>query len=260
MARKISVILSTLVIISLLTLFTGCHSIDSGRSQLVPKQIKKTPEIKAAEGNEADIVEELIHYRKAYRNALKSLVAHYKSTGNNMKLSWAKDELESTYTIPQYNYIIEAAVAGSDLRASANIADADLMYQQARSTHRQAEQLLVVKNEDLLRVALNEYNKLISKHPASDKIDDAAYYSGQIIEYFKDYSIALIYYQRAYQWDENTPYPARYKAAYILDNIMGERGKALELYRKAVESENLATNYKEYAQQRINQLSKENEE
>lgn len=260
MTRKISIILSTLVIISLLTLFTGCYSIDSGKSQLVPRQIKEAPEIKPAEGNEADIVEELIHYRRAYRNALKSLVAHYKSTGNNMKLSWAQDELKSTYTIPQYNYIIEAAVAGPELRARANISEADMMYQEARSIHKKAEQLVVVKNEDLLRVALDKYNKLIRKHPASDKIDDAAYYSGQITEYFKDYSIALMYYQRAYQWNEDTPYPARYKAAYIFDNIMGERDKALGLYRKAVESENLTANYKEYAQQRINQLSQENEE
>lgn len=260
MTRKISITLSALIIISLLNLFTGCHSIDSGRSQLVPKQLKETPEIKPAEGNEADIVEELIHYRKAYRNALKSLVAHYKSTGNNMKLKWAQDELQSTYTIPQYNYIMEAAVAGSDLSASSEISDADTMYQDARAVHKQATQFVVVQNEDLLRVALSKYNDLIRKHPSSDKIDDAAYYSGKISEHFKDYSIALMYYQRAYQWDEDTPYPARYKVAYIFDNIMGERDKALELYRKALERGDLVTNYKEYAQQRVDQLSQEKEE
>jgi tetratricopeptide (TPR) repeat protein len=251
MARLISIIIIT----ALLNVFTGCYSIDSGKSQLVPKQSRTIPEIKPAEGNQADIVEELTHYRKAYTNALKSLIAHYKSAGNNMKLNWAQKELEGIYSIPQYNYIVEAAVAGPELRASADISDAELMFLKARQIHKDAGQFLIVKNDDMLRQAFAEYNEIIRKHPASERIDDAAYYSAKILEHFKDYTLALLYYQRAYQWEKNTPYPAKYKAAYILDTIMSQRKEALELYKQALENEKLDYNYREFAQQRVNQLT-----
>jgi tetratricopeptide (TPR) repeat protein len=95
---------------------------------------------------------------------------------------------------------------------------------------------LYVSKKKLQR-ALNKCNELIKEYPTSDKIDDAAYLAGEIHEFFKDYSIAVLYYKRAFQWDSQTPYPARYRAANLLDYQLFERDKALELYRESLQKE-----------------------
>ena len=80
---------------------------------------------------EADIVEQMVIDRRAYRTGLESLIAHYKVTGNDMKLRWAEDELKSLDWMPQYNYIVDAAIAGPELKAVASITEADYMYADA---------------------------------------------------------------------------------------------------------------------------------
>lgn len=249
----------TVVTIILLSIFAGCSDIDSGRSQLLPARLKTAPQAEVAriaKGSEADIVEKMAADRQAYRNGLKSLVEYYMGIGNNMKLGWAKDELKRLDDMPQYSYIVEAGLAGADLKATASINEANYMYQDALNTEKQAGQLLVVKNENMLRLALDKYNQLIKKFPTSDKIDAAAFRAGGICEYFRDYTIALLYYQRAYQWNPKTPNPARFKAAHILDEYLHRRAEALELYQQAVKMENLDQYDMELAQTRIGELTK----
>ena len=161
--------------------------------------------------------------------------------------------------MPQYSYIVEAGLAGADLKATASINEANYMYQDALNTEKQAGQLLVVKNENMLRLALDKYNQLIKKFPTSDKIDAAAFRAGGICEYFRDYTIALLYYQRAYQWNPKTPNPARFKAAHILDEYLHRRAEALELYQQAVKMEKLDQYDTELAQTRIGELTKSGE-
>ena len=249
----------TALLVVLLHVLVGCHSVDSGASQLLPPSMKAAREAivagKAAEMSEADVIEETAINRAAYRQALETLVEHYRQTGNNMKLAWAEDELKELEKVPQYNYIIEAGIAGPDLRASTTITEADYMYDEAVRTENQAGALLVIKDENKLRLALERYNRLISKHPNSDKIDDAAYKIGGICEYFKDYTIAVLYYQRAYQWDPDTIHPARFKAAYILDAKLHRRAEALELYQQSIVKESQYENYKEYAEKRIKEFT-----
>ena len=176
-----------------------------------------------------------------------------------MKLGWAEDELKKLNKMPQYNYIIEASVAGPNLKARSSITIADYMYDEAFRLEKRAKRLILIIDEDLLRVALDKYNQLIRKHPSSDKIDDAAYRAGGIFEYFKDYTIALLYYQRTYQWDPDTIHPARFRAAYILDEHLHRRAEALELYQQAVEKEKLSKNCKEFVEKRITELTKSGE-
>lgn len=246
----------TVLLIVLLNVLVGCHGVDSGKSQLLPAPMKA---VSVVEAGEADIIEQMSINRLAYRQYLESLVAHYKKTGNNMKLGWAEDELKKLNKMPQYNYIIEASVAGPNLKARSSITIADYMYDEAFRLEKRAKRLILIIDEGLLRVALDKYNQLIRKHPSSDKIDDAAYRAGGIFEYFKDYTIALLYYQRTYQWDPDTIHPARFRAAYILDEHLHRRAEALELYQQAVEKEKLSKNCKEFVEQRIAELTKSGE-
>jgi tetratricopeptide (TPR) repeat protein len=199
-------------------------------------------------------VEQIAVNRQAYRQGLQLLVGYYTRSGNNMKLNWAKEELSALDSIPQYKYIIEAESAGANLRASTSIPEADEIYQDALELHRQAGALLVIKDNDLLRLAADKYDRLIKRFPSSDKIDDAAYKAGEICEYFKDYSIALLYYKRAYQWDPGTIHPARFRAARILDKRLHRYAEALKLYKEAIKTEGAYERYRkwtEFAEQRI---------
>jgi len=250
----------TVLLIVLLNVLVGCRSADSGESQIMPSSIKAAAgKVSAAQvigAREADIIEQIAINRNAYRQGLEALIGHYKNTGNNMQLVWAENELKQLNDMPQYNYIVEASVAGPSLRAVSTITEADYMYDDALRTEKKARGLIVIVDEDLLRVALDKYNHLIRKHPASDKIDDAAFRAGGICEHFKDYTIALLYYQRACQWDPDTPHLARYKAARILDRHMSRRAEALELYKQSLEKEALNQNQKELVETRITELIK----
>ncbi len=254
----------TAATILLLAILVGCQEPNQGGSTKLPSRGQPYSEatapvtIEAAvSADEIDLVEQMSTQRQAYRRSLETLVQHYDAAGNGTKLAWARSELQSLDRIPQYRYIIDAQVLSPDLKATARIQAADELYAEAQKTEQKAGVLPVLKDEEILRVAVGQYGDLIRKYPTSDKIDDAAYRLGEIHEYFRDYTIALSYYQRAYQWDPATPYPARYKAALLLDNKLHRRAEALELYQEAMvkEGQNPQVN-KAYVERRINELNR----
>ncbi len=251
----------TSVIVSIVVL-AGCRGIDTGRAQILPAQASSVPgpTIDISRSNEVDLAEQMAVNRQAYQRGLELLVQHYTKTGNNMKLTWAEKELDAFNSIPKYDYVVEATVAGPGLRASRSIPEADYLYNDAVRLEEQAGQFLVIKNANLLRVALDKYNQLISKFPTSDKIDDAAFRAAGIYEHFKDYTIAVLYYQRAYQWDPETIYPARFKAAFVLDQHLHRRAEALQLYNEAlarITRIDQHREWREYAEKRVKVLTGE---
>jgi tetratricopeptide (TPR) repeat protein len=247
-------VIVTSVLVIMLNCLVGCRPIDSGASQLLGPDIKAAPAVRPAAAGETDLVEQLTNNRQAYRNTLKSLITYYEEKGNNMKLRWAKDEQTRLDSLPQYNYIIEASVAPENLKPATSISEADFMYREAYRLERDAG--LLFKDENKLRSAMELYNQLIKKYPASDKIDDAAYRAAGIYEHFRDYSVAVIYYKRVFQWDPKTTYPARYKAAQVLDRQLERRDEALELYKQSLSSDMLDSAQKESIELRIKELSK----
>jgi len=235
-------IVVTAAMIALVTVLVGCQS-NQGRSQMLPDRTQSvqtspaTPLEGVASADEIDLVEGLSAQRQAYRGSLEKLIKYYDASGNNQKLSWARTELNALDRIPQYRYVDESVILGADLKATARIPAADELYNKAFETERKAGVLPVLKDEEGLRGALTLYSELLAQYPTSDKIDDAAFRMGGIHEYFRDYVIALSFYQRAYQWDPATPYPARFKAAAILDGKLHRRAEALQLYQEAIVKE-----------------------
>jgi tetratricopeptide (TPR) repeat protein len=256
-------IVLTTVVIVLLNVLVGCQGVDSGRGQLMPSRtrtlIGSSSVVNIAKAGETDFVEQIVVNRQEYRQGLERLIRYYTRTGNNMKFKWAKEELAALDSIPQYKYIVEAEVAGANLRANTSIPEADELYQDALELQQKATVLIVAKDNELLRLALEKYNRLIRQYPSSDKIDDAACKAGEIYEYFQDYSIALLYYKRSYQWDPDTTQPARFRSARILDKRLHRNAEALELYREAINTEGRYGQlrmWKEYAEKRIKALYK----
>jgi tetratricopeptide (TPR) repeat protein len=253
----------TVILIVLLSVLVGCQGVDRGEGQLIPqgrRQALGPAKVVDITGtSEADIVEQMAVNRQAYYQGLELLVGYYMRTGNNMKLEWAQKELAALNTMPKYNYIIEAVTIPGNNKAIASIPEADDIYYDAEEMNKEAGTLPILKNENQLRLALAKYNDVIKRYPTSDKIDDAAYNAGVIYEYFKDYSIALLYFQRTYQWDPETPHPARFRAARILDQRLHRKDEALQLYQQAVKIEGQFDKYREwreYAEKRIRALQK----
>ena len=227
---------------------------------------------------EISLAEELAATRLAYHKQLEKIKSFYEQSGNQLKIEWVERELKALDSIPRYRYILQAEVAGDKLKAKDSIPKADILYKQALDIYNRTDLIfpipVLVKHEDTaiqhptifvskkkLQQALNKCNDLIRDYPTSDKIDDTAYLAGEIHEFFKDYSIAVLYYKRAYQWNAETPYPTRYKAARIYDYKLLDRSKALQLYRESLlkEAEYLNNDTVKLLRQRINELMAEPE-
>jgi len=252
----------TAAAILLLTIAIGCES-NTGRSQQLPQ--RDSPYLATAQeplplaapssSDQIELVEQMTSHRQAYRRSLQALIQHYDAAGDHQKVTWAKTELAALDRIPMYRYIVEAQVFPATLRATERIPAADQLYQEAEELNRKAGVMPVLKNEEVLRAALEKYGQVIRQYPTSDKIDDAAYKMGEINEYFNDFTLALSFYQRAYQWDAATPYPARFKAANILDRRLRRRAEAVELYQEAIIKEAQFDSWRIPAERRVKELT-----
>jgi hypothetical protein len=208
------------------------------------------------DATEVDLVEQLVEARQIYRQRLEELLKYYRAAGNATNRQWAEHELTALDRVPHYRYLMPAEFLKPDLMAVDVIDDADILFNDAMKLYQEAGGLLIITDEDKLRGALNKFNQLIVDYPSSNKIDDAAYRAGRIYEYFKDYQIASVYSQRCFQWNDLTQYPARFRAAYVLDQRLHMRTEALTLYQLAVERESRYAANTEFAQKRILEMTR----
>ena len=249
-------IFSAAVIIGLIA---GCYrpQVDDAHLIISPADTKlmETQGYLAPQAGEADAVERLAAARDAYLTALQELTGYYRSTGNATKLRWAENELKSVMQTAQYRYLMPGEWVSGQLAPTSQIPEADALYKDAMKLYQEAGGHFVVIDNDKFRESLRLFNKVISDYPSSDKIDYAAYRAGRIYEHFKDYELAAVFYQRCFQWNEKTPFPARFRAAYIMDNRLKMRSEALNLYRLAIQKESRYENNSEYAKLRIAQLT-----
>ncbi len=218
----------------------------------VEAQIAATKGFSVPEASEVDLVEQVASDRTAYRQNLEILAAYYTTTGNEMKSKWAQRELDS---LRQYRYLMPAEVGPANLKATESIESANILFEEAMKLYKDAGGLVVIIDEAKLKAALNKFNLIISQYPSSDKIDDAAYRAGRIYDHLGDYEIAVVYYQRTFQWNDQTPWPARFRAANTLDRKLRMRKEALPLYRLAYEFEKQYDANTDYAAKRIKDIS-----
>lgn len=237
----------------------GCEEAakDDPRFRVNPAELEQARQegYSVPDATEVDMVETLAASRSQYYANLQALHRYYAAKGSAIKKAWVEKEMASFGQIPQYQYLMPAESALADRRATDSIEEADALYEEAMKLYREAGALLVFTNEAKLRMALNKFNELIATYPSSDKIDDSAYRAGRIYEHFGDYEIAVVYYQRVFQWNEVTPYPTRFRAAYLMDQKLHDRTAALTLYRLAIQVESRYEDNVEYAQERILELT-----
>ncbi len=98
--------------------------------------------------------------------------------------------------------------------------------------------------------------QLLSNHPQSTQISDAAYQLGDIYESraYRQYARAAMYFERCFQWNPNTQFDARLRAARLYDRALNERRRAAEIYQEITTHETDAKRIEE-AKRRLSELS-----
>ncbi len=241
--------------ITLACFLAGCNEGDRYEPPVTGTTLSDVGIIDLSATTEIDLVEQVAVNRENYIQSLELLVDYYARTGNNTRLGQSQKELRSLKTMTHYTYIPDAVVPDASLKATMSIPEADALYLDAEQLRSDAS-TLGIKNKNTIRLALDMYMQLISRYQNSDKIDDAAFQIAEIHKGFKDYNTALLYYQRAYQWNPSTPYPARFQAAKVLDDYLARKDEAVELYQEAIRLEGTRyAQWKSFAEERIAELT-----
>ncbi len=253
----------TAMVLSSVLWLTGCESqgpqggVVGHRTHTAMATAETIP---IADSSEVDMVEQLAYHRQSYEQYLRALIQYYNDRGYRHKAIWAERELKDVSKVKTYRYLVDAELPGPRLRPKDSIAEADALYDDGLHYMKEGGHgIPLYYNADKMKLALEKFNEIIQRFPTSDKIDDAAFMAGEIYkEYFNDDHRALVYYQRAYEWDPQTPHPARFQAAVVYDYRLHDRDKALELYQEVLEKESTNRSNYRFSVRRIKQLT-ENE-
>ncbi len=216
------------------------------------------PDLQIVDAQEVDLVEGVLTHRARYRKLLVLLRDYYQAHGYNTKLNWAEAELADLKRVTPYKYILSAEIPVTKLRPRYSIAEADALYEKGLDQMKKGGHgVPALYSQKYMQDALNTFNELIRKYPESDKIDDAAFCCGEILkEYFKDCElIAVKWYERAKEWDPQTPHPALFQAAVVYDYRLKDHARALELYHRVLEEERENRSNATFATRRIFELT-----
>jgi hypothetical protein len=204
-------------------------------------------------GSDVEMVERLLAARKEYQVTLESLRAHYIATGDIERARWAEEELLQFHRISKQAFRLELDVPPPTLQAHYNIPEANELYRRA----------MVYKDKgwgtdytDNQRRSELLFQQLLTNYPQSDKISDAAYQLGDIYESkaYRQNSRAASYFERCFQWNPKTQYPARLRAARLYERNLSERNRAIEIYKEITTHETDAQRIEE-AQRKLTELS-----
>jgi tetratricopeptide (TPR) repeat protein len=252
-------VLTAVVLIAGCVVVSGCDNPRTHDAHLLnaPQAVAATDSgvFLAPDAGEVDFVENQAAAREAYRQSLEALLNYYRSVGNATKAKWAGTELRTFDQMVRYQYIQPAEWAPKELKAESSIPEADALFNKAIGLYRESGGMIIVASRSKLQEALGYFNQLIQQYPSSDKIDDAAYRAGRIYEYLKNYELAAVYYQRTFQWNESTTFPARFRAAYVMEQRLKMRREALMLYQESLVKESRFVQNVEYAKERVAALS-----
>ena len=204
------------------------------QKEAMEAQVSTAPEVNLIGLGEVGLVEEVARTRKAYARALTALKDFYMARGNAYKIEWIDSEIAAFDKVPKIQYLVVAELAGPNLKPVRRIEAADQLFEEGMNYKNYPA--FPPGKKDYLKTALDKFSTVVEKYPESDKIDDAAFRMGEIYGgwYFQDWARAVGAYERCWEWDPQTTYPALFNAAKIYDEKLKNRGKAVELYNRVV--------------------------
>lgn len=211
----------------------------------------------AASPQEVDLVETMLNHRAEYVQTLTELRDYYREHGYAIKQSWADFELDGFRKVKTFRYVLDSEVASERLRPADQIPEADALYQRGLDLLKKGGRGIPgLYHQKAMIEAADVFRELVEKYPTSDRIDDAAFFLGEIHkEYLPDQEqIAVKWYERSWTWDPTTPHPARFQAAVVYDFRLHDRDRALELYQSVLKDESANGSNVRFATRRIRQL------
>lgn len=219
------------------------------------------PDIALGNVTEPDLVEQMMTHRAMYHRTLSALHDYYRDRGYESKRLWAARELAELKRVKPYRYVVAAEVPQRSLNPTQGVAEADAMYDRGLTLMKEGGAgIPIIYREQKMKQALQMFRELIDRFPSSDKVDDAAFYCGEIHkEYFNgDERLAVAWYERAVQWNPSTPHPVRFQAAVIYDYRLHDRDRALEFYRRVLAEERDNSSNLSFATKRIDEITRDN--
>jgi len=170
------------------------------------------------------------------------------------KLAWVEKELAGFEAADKYHYLNEMELSGADLHGTQSIPAADQLFREGLEFKNYPAWPADKKAK--LIVALQKFRTIITDYPMSDKVAGAAFRMGEIYEgfYYQDPVRAVQCYERCWQWNPKTEYPAKFNAAKLYDEKLMNRAKAVELYNLVV-LEDSNPDHVKYALKRIKALT-----
>jgi hypothetical protein len=218
------------------------------------------PERESLEGaDERLLVEYVVSARNAYLTAVDQLLTTYDREGNTYRVEFVRSIKKRFDPIRIYMYFPSAEIPGPNLRPTEVVREADELFARAYRLFREGKGLLhtfVTTSYRRERQALLLFMELIQKYPTSNKIALAAYYIGDIYkEYFNEDVRAVMWYERAWQWDPNITEPARFQAATVYDLRLHNPEKAVECYSATIRYEQFNQSNVRFAEKRIRELT-----
>ena len=207
------------------------------------------------------LVEDAIAARNAYLAAVEELARFYESKDpRSYKARRVRNTQARFFTEQTYSYFIEAEVPGPELRPAELIPEAEQLYKQAMKLHKWGQLGPGITNYRKQREALRLLLRLVREHPTSTKISLSAFYIATIYkEYFREYVLAVQWYERAWQWDPTVPEAARFEAAVVYDVALQDYTKAAELYRESLLNDPPRLGNADFAKRRIQELREQGE-
>ena len=183
-----------------------------------------------AGASDIELVERLLAARRDYQMTLEQLRAYYTSAGDVERTRWAEEELRQFHRMAKQAYRLELDVPPPTLQAAYNVPEANELYRRGMEYKDRGWGTDYIDNQRRAEIL---FQQVLTNYPQSDKIDDSAYQLGNIYESkaYRQYRRAAAYYERCVQWNPNTQFDARLRAARIYDRQLNERSKAIELYR-----------------------------
>lgn len=208
--------------------------------------------------NERALVENVILARDAYLESLDRLAKFYEKKNDDFKVKMVHTALARFYDEETYLYLHKVEVPPETLEPCKIIPRANEMYDRALRLYTEASRSFPTINFAQMRQALGTFLRLVRRYPQSTRIAAAAYYIGNLYaDVFDEPYLAVQWYQRAWTWDPYLPLPARYEAAVVYQEKLGEKRKALKLFRAGlIHEQPYEANCKD-AKERIRKIEEE---
>jgi hypothetical protein len=211
------------------------------------------PEKPATDTADLELVQRLLAARRDYQKTLELLRNHYIKAGDKERAHWAEEELIQYHRIPKQAYRLELDVPPALLKPKVNVPEANKLYTRAMGFKDHGWGNEYTDNQRRAEILFQE---ILNKYPECNKISDVAYQLGDIYESkaYKQYRRSAQYFERCFQWNPQTHFDARLRAARIYDRQLLERGRAIELYKEATTHETDAKRIAE-AEKRLTDLA-----